>query len=264
MIKFFRRIRQKLLSEGKFRKYLIYALGEILLVVIGILIAVQLNNRNEIRKTQNQANELAAQLYNELLQVKRYHKEFFEIAYDEELRNTEYFLQHWNHLSTDSLAAYRQGEFNYLKNAGPLTGMMGFQFFYDPEFPNYKSAVNDGSISGIQNKAFINLLSLIYVQGHERMSFFEQSVSDIDSDINLHIRQQYAHVFADAVDGDGSPWDEQAYNQFFKQIKTDHELRYLVNDRLQVMKFKKTILDGQVIKRINQAIDIYQNPELSH
>ena len=40
MIKFFRKIRQSLLSENKFSRYLIYAIGEIVLVVIGILIAL--------------------------------------------------------------------------------------------------------------------------------------------------------------------------------------------------------------------------------
>ena len=46
MIKFFRKIRQNLLSEGKTRKYLKYAIGEIIHVVIGILIALQINNWN--------------------------------------------------------------------------------------------------------------------------------------------------------------------------------------------------------------------------
>ncbi|GAA4816676.1 DUF6090 family protein [Litoribaculum gwangyangense] len=50
MIKFFRNIRQKLLNEGKTANYLKYALGEIILVVIGILIALQINNWNEKRK----------------------------------------------------------------------------------------------------------------------------------------------------------------------------------------------------------------------
>ena len=49
MIKFFRRIRQQLLSENKFSKYLLYAIGEVVLVVIGILIALQINNWNEER-----------------------------------------------------------------------------------------------------------------------------------------------------------------------------------------------------------------------
>ena len=47
MIQFFRRIRQNLLSEGKTGKYLTYALGEIILVVIGILIALQINTWND-------------------------------------------------------------------------------------------------------------------------------------------------------------------------------------------------------------------------
>ncbi len=50
MIKFFRKIRKKLLTENTFSKYLIYATGEIFLVVIGILIALQINNQNDLRK----------------------------------------------------------------------------------------------------------------------------------------------------------------------------------------------------------------------
>ncbi|MET6991789.1 hypothetical protein ABXZ36_14155 [Sediminicola arcticus] len=50
MIKLFRRIRQNLLTENKFNKYLLYAIGEIVLVVIGILIALQINNLNEESK----------------------------------------------------------------------------------------------------------------------------------------------------------------------------------------------------------------------
>ncbi|MBN3520961.1 hypothetical protein JYB62_13210 [Algoriphagus lutimaris] len=53
MISFFRKIRQKLLQQNSFTRYLIYALGEIMLVVIGILIALQVNNWNEGRKQRN-------------------------------------------------------------------------------------------------------------------------------------------------------------------------------------------------------------------
>ncbi|MGB3342866.1 MAG: DUF6090 family protein [Aequorivita sp.] len=47
MIKFFRKIRQKALTENKLSKYLLYAIGEIILVVIGILIALSINNWNQ-------------------------------------------------------------------------------------------------------------------------------------------------------------------------------------------------------------------------
>ena len=51
MIKFFRQIRQRLLAENKVSRYLLYAIGEIILVVIGILLALQINTWNEARKS---------------------------------------------------------------------------------------------------------------------------------------------------------------------------------------------------------------------
>ncbi len=53
MITLFRKTRQYLLGENKFTKYVLYAIGEIVLVVIGILIALQINNNNDIRKARN-------------------------------------------------------------------------------------------------------------------------------------------------------------------------------------------------------------------
>ena len=50
MIAFFRKLRQKTMEGGKVKKYVLYAIGEIVLVVIGILIALQINNWNEAHK----------------------------------------------------------------------------------------------------------------------------------------------------------------------------------------------------------------------
>ncbi|VAV86217.1 FIG00653203: hypothetical protein [hydrothermal vent metagenome] len=52
MIKFFRKIRQNMIKENRASKYLLYAIGEIVLVVIGILIALSINNWNENRKEE--------------------------------------------------------------------------------------------------------------------------------------------------------------------------------------------------------------------
>lgn len=57
MINFFRKIRQDLIEKNKMGKYLKYALGEITLVVIGILIALGINNWNEKENNINQANK---------------------------------------------------------------------------------------------------------------------------------------------------------------------------------------------------------------
>jgi len=63
MLKFFRIFRKQLISEGKTNKYLKYAIGEILLVVIGILIALQVNNWNEKRKIEKQFKVTLDHLY---------------------------------------------------------------------------------------------------------------------------------------------------------------------------------------------------------
>jgi hypothetical protein len=83
MIKFFRRIRKKLLSEGKTGRYFKYAIGEIVLVVIGILIALQINNWNQNRlKGQKEIQILKsfeAQFQNDILQLEESLK-FYEGA----------------------------------------------------------------------------------------------------------------------------------------------------------------------------------------
>jgi len=66
MIKFFRKIRQNLLTENKFSKYFLYAIGEIMLVVIGILIALQLNNLNEIKKNKGYERDYLLRIKSDL------------------------------------------------------------------------------------------------------------------------------------------------------------------------------------------------------
>ena len=58
MSKFFRHIRKSLLMENKTSKYFKYAIGEILLVAIGILIALQINNWNEYQNLKKNEKEI--------------------------------------------------------------------------------------------------------------------------------------------------------------------------------------------------------------
>ena len=62
MLTFFRKIRKALLESGSTQKYLLYAIGEIALVVIGILIALQINNWNEWRKEREMENGILIEL----------------------------------------------------------------------------------------------------------------------------------------------------------------------------------------------------------
>jgi len=74
MIKFFRKIRQTMIKENKVSKYMLYAIGEILLVVIGILIALQIGDLNEKRKKAEQGiiqkKALKVEIQNDLESLK--------------------------------------------------------------------------------------------------------------------------------------------------------------------------------------------------
>lgn len=66
MLRFLRTIRQKLLAENRFSQYLLYALGEILLVVVGILLALQINTWNEGRNDRRYERKMLGELLEDM------------------------------------------------------------------------------------------------------------------------------------------------------------------------------------------------------
>jgi hypothetical protein len=91
MIKFFRKIRQNLLSEGKTGNYLKYAIGEIILVMIGILLALQVNNWNENRKQLIAEQKILISLQKEL-EINKINLSFYINKYEKQYENGVYLL----------------------------------------------------------------------------------------------------------------------------------------------------------------------------
>lgn len=108
MINFFRKIRQKMLTENKFIKYMIYAIGEIVLVVIGILIALQVNNWN-----QNRLNSKIEKQLLQAIQIKMVYNRFqYETGYNRYnavLKASTQLIQ----ISTNQLTSINQEEVDY-------------------------------------------------------------------------------------------------------------------------------------------------------
>lgn len=93
MLRFFRTLRQRLLAENRVSRYVLYALGEIALVVIGILIALQVNTWNESRKARVQEIKIYKEILNDLQVTQK------EVRKDMDnhiimLKSTEYLIRH--------------------------------------------------------------------------------------------------------------------------------------------------------------------------
>ena len=97
MIKFFRKIRQNLLMENKTGKYLKYAVGEIVLVVIGILIALQISNLNQEKKDRDYEIKMLSEIEKGLrLDLSNLQENFDSYT---TLNNTiEHFTEHYQNI----------------------------------------------------------------------------------------------------------------------------------------------------------------------
>ena len=155
MIKFFRNIRQNLLSEGKISNYLKYATGEIILVVIGILIAININNWNENRKEdeklQNYLVNLKEALTNDIAALQA------TIAFNKtRLRGIFYILEQAD-LNTKTFT-----EINWIdlsKNETPLIWKGRYPDSLNRDFTNLAfSLIGRGFGGASYNKSVINEL----------------------------------------------------------------------------------------------------------
>lgn len=112
MFTFLRKIRRSLLDSGATRKYLLYAIGEILLVMVGILLALQVNNWNQDRIGRNKENLLLREINSEFLINKEELTNILRLyksAYQKLDIITESFPLKENSYDIDSLASLLQG-----------------------------------------------------------------------------------------------------------------------------------------------------------
>ncbi|MEE9364411.1 MAG: DUF6090 family protein [Cellulophaga sp.] len=143
-MKFFRKIRQKLLTENNFSKYLIYAVGEIVLVVIGILIALAINNHNEKNKNIEQEQIILKQL---------------KTDYKANLLQLENKIEMRHKLITESLNVLEITSKNTSISSDSLS-MIFATFFMDPTFdPIENDLMNLGNIKLIRSDSLKQLLS---------------------------------------------------------------------------------------------------------
>ena len=140
MIKFFRKIRYNLMEQNKTGKYFKYAIGEILLVVIGILIALQINNWNENRKNSLRENQFLKSFKTDLLANKE--------ELNRVIKKAEYTF-----ISSDSILQFKRGELDTLSLmsfAYCMTDATGFTVFQTQE-GTIQDIMGSGNLGIIKN-----------------------------------------------------------------------------------------------------------------
>lgn len=142
MLKFFRKIRQKLLQEGKVINYLKYAIGEILLVVIGILIALQVNNANQRRLDNNKRNEYIIRIKEDIESDLKHLDEIVEGLGKKNVENIDRYFGFFNQggqpleVFVDSALRTPLNKFRYLPNRHSFEDMKSsgnIQFLTDEQ-----------------------------------------------------------------------------------------------------------------------------------
>jgi len=139
MIKLFRHIRQNLIMENKTGKYLKYAIGEIVLVVLGILIALQINNWNNIK--------------NEMAEMKNYYVKIHEEIAVTQKRSIRFStvldtLIQQNNRSLDIINLKNKDSLYLLKET---LGALGTAYKSDFSFPIINEFLNEGYLAKIKN-----------------------------------------------------------------------------------------------------------------
>ncbi len=147
MIKFFRKIRQSLLTENKLSKYLLYAIGEIVLVVVGILLALQLNTWNAERIQKQEINSTYERMLEEIRETKLLANNKIR-AIDSVVKSKNIRTLHlMNMQNKDSLAAI----YNSIEG---LTQVISVVF----DMPTTSEFLNDKNVSLLKNIRLKTLL----------------------------------------------------------------------------------------------------------
>lgn len=178
MIKFFRKIRQRLLGENKFSKYLFYAIGEIILVVVGILIALQINNANDSKKEKIELHQYFVKIKNDIKK---------DGVVLDSIKNLRLIT---NHNAVNAIEKLMTEEFDFITFS--KAAEIFIDYYYSPNLNGYEALKNSGYLGKINGTKLDSLLvsyeSQIKTLVNEEESFFgfiEEMESKWTSETNM-------------------------------------------------------------------------------
>ena len=260
MINFFRKIRQRLLTENKVSKYLVYAVGEIVLVMIGILLALQVNNWNEEQKKRLEERDVLLELRRELKlnfkELNNYHSKGEGILQKVAL--------YWDYFENDQSATNKDSIAEFVKN-------ITYTDSYTPEFNTMYSVVSTSRIGLIKNEELRFYLN--------RLTTASKALKDFDLQrISLKNEQVYPELSKYFYTGriynyimNSKQGDEKLYvdnfGDFFLKINYNNLIGqyfglsasgfYTSAWVIDILKDTQAILDAELLKYDDIAFELF-------
>lgn len=190
MLKFFRKIRQKLLADlpaskggNRVTRYLVYALGEILLVVIGILIALQINTWNEERKISKEQNQFMQSIKEDLIA---------------DTLSLQEILGQWN-IQLAELNAFKQ-QVNTTRNYDSIIILARYEL--PPVFSIF-SGFNDNTYRSMLNTGKLSILQpelRKVLQAHYNQQSYTKEWSEKQIELYQTVLRTYSNQFPMNID----------------------------------------------------------------
>ena len=231
MIKFFRKIRQELLSESKFSKYLFYAIGEIFLVVIGILIALQINNWNENRKDLIKEQLILVGLLEDFKYSRSSIKTSLQ-SYPDEIKRLESTLN----CIGKSVEELTLEMIDNIRNSGYTTTLLSSG--------SIQSVLNTDKLELIRNDSLKNLLTA-YPSESDKFQVQENNVKNIVLNLHRPILESY-YSLTDFIADDRNRFPnlkENAQPSDFEGLLNDKKYQNVLVDRM--FQTNRLIKDGK-------------------
>ena len=260
MIKFFRQIREQLLTENKFSKDLMYAIGEIVLVVIGILIALQINNWNEERKD-------SIELENYLIKIADNIDQDIRTLNRLQVRRDTVFIK-----------AKRSAKLLMEQDFTDFATMIGgvrcfYEFYFSANKGGYEALKNSQFLGRIKNSLVDSLLTQYYV-GVESIeksengynTFIERMEVELNSSIDqtpiFEFIQSREYADEHEVDFENQEWIKKNQEALMPYLKSNAFKSAVFRTALQKNDhYQRSIRTGTALtKEIRKGVSINSVP----
>lgn len=253
MIKFFRKIRQNLLMENKTGKYLKYAVGEIILVVIGILIALSINNWNEEKKGKEELNQYLSSLKENI-------KEDIQVL-DSLINRREIII---NHSKREQLN-FLNKTFNFDDTRYALSSYV--DFYLQPNTSAYDALKSSPYLGKINGTSLNNLIIDYYAKTYQ-IKEAEKSFNEFLE--NLEAKQAYdidrtlvmAYIFMDPEKLKNTKTTQEEIESVFKKMHHSVAFRNIVSQAVNqengiLLPYKEAKLIGSnIISEISKIVEV--------